>query len=108
MICPRRKIHFVSKKCTQKRDQDKKKPNAIRINIRHPYASSPSLHDPLVWDYRDTNTHKDEVGLTDKSRSVRVWGKIGLRHLEDQRLQMVRKEQGLGHFVAAQGQQQGL
>jgi hypothetical protein len=44
--------------------------------------------------------------MADKSRFVRVWGRIELRRLEDQRLQMVRKEQGLVH-VAAQGRPQG-
>ena len=79
------------------------------INIRHRYASSPSLHGPLVWDYTEY-THRGEVRVTDMSNFAMVLDKIGLRRLEGQRLQTAQKEQGLAHVLPEQQQQlqQGL
>jgi hypothetical protein len=87
----------------KKRGQDRKKLSSIQINTLHRYASSPSLHDPLVWDYTDKYTHTDEMELADRSSSAKVLRRIGLRRLEGQRSQKGRKEQGLGHVAAALG-----
>jgi len=56
----------------------------------------------------DTYTHRDGVEVEDRWNSASlVWGKIGLRHLEDLHLRTVRKEQGFVRVAAEQGQQQG-
>jgi len=71
-----------------------------RINIRHRYASSPSLHGRPVWDYTDRYTHRDAVKVTDMTNSAsRVLDKIGLRRLGVQRLRKARKEQGLAFVL---------
>jgi len=110
-------IHIASKKekkkknaaktrgqeSNKKRRGEKRDTNrvAIWIKIRHHSASSPSWHDPLVWDYADRYTHRGERVERDTSSSAKVLGRIGLRRLEDQRLRKARKEQGV--VAAAQG-----
>ena len=74
-----RQFHIVSKKKstgeqTEKQAKNEKKeiPITIQISTRHRFASSPSLHDHLVWDYVDTGTHRYEKVVGDTSSSARV------------------------------------
>ena len=78
--------------------------NPISILLR--YASSPSLHGRLVWDYTDSYTHRDDaVKVTDMKNSETALDKIGLRHQEGQRLRTERKEQELAFVLVPEKQQ---
>jgi D-alanyl-D-alanine dipeptidase len=87
--------HKIKNKIEKKERRRDRDTIINRINIRLRYASLPSLHGRLVWDYTDRYTHRDAVKVTDMRNSARVLDKIGLRHQEGQRLRTARKERGL-------------